>query len=298
MRNIISNLEESNIMEPKENKIGIGRILLIIFLVIAALLVCGYFALRASFRKYLEEHPEVISTDVSSTISQDAPDFTLPLTDGSEAKLSELLKDHEVVVLNIFASWCGPCKFEFPEIEKVYQKHNDKMEIVAVSGDTVLDSMEDMVKYKEEYGLSFLVGMSNESIDSLNVPGFPTTYIIDRNGKIAFSQVGSFRSAEDFEKVVTALMGDNYVEKQVALYTFVVMTSDNKPCPGVQVNLTSDTVNETLTTNENSMATYFTENPQDFKVTLSGLPDGYVSEETEVTTGLDSGYKILYVTKN
>ena len=93
-------------------------------------------------------------------------------------------------------------------------------------------------------------------------------------------------------------MGDNYVEKQVALYTFVVMTSDNKPCPGVQVNLTSDTVNETLTTNENSMATYFTENPQDFKVTLSGLPDGYVSEETEVTTGLNSGYKILYVTKN
>ena len=140
--------------------------------------------------------------------------------------------------------------------------------------------------------------MSNESIDSLNVPGFPTTYIIDRNGKIAFSQVGSFRSAEDFEKVVTALMGDNYVEKQVALYTFVVMTSDNKPCPGVQVNLTSDTVNETLTTNENSMATYFTENPHDFKVTLSGLPDGYVSEETEVTTGLNSGYKILYVTKN
>ena len=97
---------------------------------------------------------------------------------------------------------------------------------------------------------------------------------------------------------ISSEQATDYTENEVALYTFVVMTSDNKPCPGVQVNLTSDTVNETLTTNENSMATYFTENPQDFKVTLSGLPDGYVSEETEVTTGLNSGYKILYVTKN
>ena len=285
-------------MEPQKKKISVGRILLIIFLVLVALLAAGYIGLRIWIKNYLKEHPEKLSTDLSSSIAQDAPDFTLPLTDGSEANLSELLKDHEVVVLNIFASWCGPCKNEFPEIEKVYQKYKDKMEIVAVSGDTTLDSMEDMVKYKEEHSLSFLVGMKNESIDSLQVPGVPTTYIIDRNGKIAFSQTGSFQSAEDFEKVVTSLMGNDYTENEVALYTFVVMTSDNKPCPGVQVNLTSDTVNETLTTNENSMVTYFTENPQDFKVTLSGLPDGYVSEETEVTTGLNSGYKILYVTKN
>ena len=44
------------------------------------------------------------------------PDFTVELCDGSSATLSELLKDHDLVVLNVFATWCGPCKVEFPEI--------------------------------------------------------------------------------------------------------------------------------------------------------------------------------------
>ena len=51
------------------------------------------------------------------------------------------LRNKEVVVLNIFASWCGPCEKEFPDMEKTYQKYKDKMEIVAVSGDLVLDDL-------------------------------------------------------------------------------------------------------------------------------------------------------------
>ncbi len=52
---------------------------------------------------------------------QAMPDFTVSLTDGTTAALSEILKEKELVVLNIFASWCGPCEKEFPEMEKVYQ---------------------------------------------------------------------------------------------------------------------------------------------------------------------------------
>ena len=221
----------------------------------------------------------------------------LPLTDGSEAKLSELLKDKEVVVLNIFASWCGPCEKEFPDMEKTYQKYKDKMEIVAVSGDLVLDEMEDMVKYKEEHNLSFLIGMKNESIDSLKVGGFPTTYIIDRNGRIVFSQSGAFLHEGDFEKVVTSLMGDDYEGKQVALYNFYVTNKDKDRVSGIEIRLYNDTVDETITTGEDGIASYFTQDAQDLKIEILNLPDGYTSNADSITLGIESGTKMITIEK-
>ena len=47
------------------------------------------------------------------------PDFTVSLTDGTTATLSDILKEKDLVVLNIFASWCGPCEKEFPDMENV-----------------------------------------------------------------------------------------------------------------------------------------------------------------------------------
>ena len=281
-------------MEENKKKGSAGKVVLIILGVLAVMGVSGFFALRAFLKSKLEN---MTAPDLSSSISQQAPDVALPLTDGSEAKLSELLKDNEVVVLNIFASWCGPCKKEFPYMESVYEKYKDKMEIVAVSGDLVLDEMEDMIKYKEEHGLTFQVGMKNESIDSLTVGGFPTTYIIDRNGNIAYARTGAFPDEEEFEKVVTSLMGDDYGGKQIASYTFYVVDKDKQLVPGMQIHLSSDTVDETLTTNESGSVSYYTENAQDLKVEILNLPEGYTSNADEIRVGLDSGPKMITIGK-
>ena len=281
-------------MEENKKKGSAGKVVLIILGVLAVMGVSGFFALRAFLKSKLEN---MTAPDLSSSISQQAPDFALPLTDGSEAKLSELLKDNEVVVLNIFASWCGPCKKEFPLMEEVYEKYKDKMEIVAVSGDLVLDEMEDMIKYKEEHKLTFKVGMKNESIDSLTVGGFPTTYIIDRNGNIAYARTGAFPDEEEFEKVVTSLMGDDYSGKQIASYTFYVVDKDKQLVPGMQIHLSSDTVDETLTTNESGSVSYYTENAQDLKVEILNLPEGYTSNADEIRVGLDSGPKMITIGK-
>ena len=281
-------------MEQKKKKGGAGRVILIILIVLAALGAAGYLALRAFIQSKIES---MGVPDLSSSISQKTPDFALPLTDGSEAKLSELLQDHEVVVLNIFASWCGPCEKEFPEMEAVYKKYKDKMEIVAVSGDLVLDSMDDMIKYKEEHGLTFQIGMKNESIDSLTVGGFPTTYIIDRNGNIAYGRTGAFLNGEEFEKIVTSLMGDDYKGKQIASYIFLVRDKGNKLYPGIQIHLSSDTVDEILTTGEDGMANYYTEDAHDLKVEILNLPEGYTSNIDEITVGLDSGAKMITIEK-
>ena len=281
-------------MEQEKKKGGAGRVVLIILGVLAALGVAGYLGLRALVQDQMKK---VNNINLSVAKGQEAPDFALPLTDGSEAKLSELLKDKEVVVLNIFASWCGPCEKEFPDMEKTYQKYKDKMEIVAVSGDLVLDEMEDMVKYKEEHNLSFLIGMKNESIDSLKVGGFPTTYIIDRNGRIVFSQSGAFLHEGDFEKVVTSLMGDDYEGKQVALYNFYVTNKDKDRVSGIEIRLYNDTVDETITTGEDGIASYFTQDAQDLKIEILNLPDGYTSNADSITLGIESGTKMITLEK-
>ena len=279
-------------MEKKKG--GAGRVVLIILGVLAALGFAGYLGLRALVK---DQMSKVNDINLSVSKGQEAPDFALPLTDGSEAKLSELLKDKEVVVLNIFASWCGPCEKEFPDMEKTYQKYKDKMEIVAVSGDLVLDEMEDMVKYKEEHNLSFPIGMKNESIDSLKVGGFPTTYIIDRNGRIVFSQSSAFLHEGDFEKVVTSLMGDDYEGKQVALYNFYVTNKDKDRVSGIEIRLYNDTVDETITTGEDGIASYFTQDAQDLKIEILNLPDGYTSNADSITLGIESGTKMITIEK-
>lgn len=139
---------------------------------------------------------------------QHMADFTVSLTDGTTATLSELLKEKDLVVLNIFASWCGPCENEFPEMEKIYQANKDRMEIVAVSGYED-DTMEIISDYKASHNLSFPMGLAGEDLSYLNVPGYPTTFFIDKSGNVGFIKVGSFPSAEKFEgKVKTFLAAD------------------------------------------------------------------------------------------
>ena len=140
---------------------------------------------------------------------QAMPDFTVSLTDGTSATLSELLKEKDLVVLNIFASWCGPCEREFPEMEAVYQANSDRMVIVSVSGDPG-DTMEMISDYKASHSLSFPMGLAGDALDFLTIPGFPTSIFIDHSGNVGFVKVGAFASQEDFEGKVNTFLSADY----------------------------------------------------------------------------------------
>ena len=137
-------------------------------------------------------------TGIGVEPGQAMPDFTVSLTDGTTATLSELLKEKDLVVLNIFASWCGPCEREFPEMETVYQANSDRMVILSVSGDPG-DTMEMISDYKVGHSLSFPMGLAGDALDFLTIPGFPTSIFIDRSGNVGFVKVGAFANREDFE---------------------------------------------------------------------------------------------------
>ena len=140
---------------------------------------------------------------------QTMPDFTVPLTDGTTASLSALLKEKDLVVLNIFASWCGPCEREFPDMEAVYQANSDKMVILSVSGDPN-DTMDIISAYKDSHSLTFPMGLAGDALDFITAPGFPTTVFIDRGGNVGFIKVGAFAGQEEFADKVNTFLSPNY----------------------------------------------------------------------------------------
>ena len=274
--------------EKSKKKHPVLKVLLIILLIVIVMIGIGVFILFRQYKKYKIELEEA----QKGIIGMEAPDFTVKTTEGEELTLSKVLEEKEVVVLNIFATWCGPCEIEFPEFESTYQKHKDKMEIISLSGDSD-DSMEDIAAYKEDHGLSFPMGTTGEdgTFDFVPVSGYPTTMIVDRNRKVVFCNAGTIREREAFEALVTSFMGDDYDGTPVFLYQ-VNSHDGEKYVPGASVKITSDDGTEReLTTDELGYAYFLSDEMHTYDVAVVSVPDGYALDKLDPQKfGPQSGY--------
>jgi cytochrome c biogenesis protein CcmG/thiol:disulfide interchange protein DsbE len=112
--------------------------------------------------------------------------------DGKEVKLSDY--KGKVVLINFWASWCPPCKEEMPVLEKVYQKYNDKnFVILAVNMDTSEGAMKEFLE-KNRYSFP-IVRIKGEA--GLNIPGLPTSYLVDKDGSVKKIRLGVYRELEE-----------------------------------------------------------------------------------------------------
>ena len=231
------------------------------------------------------------------TVGDTAPDFEVTTTDGQTVTMKELLEGKEALAVVLFATWCGPCEAEFPGMNKVYQKYQDKFSMIALDIDA-LDDEESAKKYADSHNLSFPIAYkSRKELGDFVTNGYPTTVIIDRNGKIAFCRAGSIPSADTFEKVVTTFLGDGYEERQLGLYSICAYVK-NKVVPGVEFTVTSESGTETYTTGEDGTFDIFTDKPEDLKIKVISVPDGYVIDgDGETTSGLLSGSVMLPIKK-
>lgn len=141
------------------------------------------------------------------------------------------------VTVVLFASWCGPCEKEFPEMDEVYQKYQDKLGMIALDID-MLDNEDGAKEYAESHKLSFPIAYTNELKDKYYSSAYPTTLLIDRNGKIGFCRVGSIPDAKTFEKIVTTFMGDGYQERQLGYYT-ICANDGEKYIPDIEFTMIS-----------------------------------------------------------
>jgi cytochrome c biogenesis protein CcmG/thiol:disulfide interchange protein DsbE len=117
-----------------------------------------------------------------------APAFRATTTSSSAPLQVKSLADYkgQVVVLNLWATWCGPCRAEMPSLEKLYHELGPQgLKIVAVSIDQ--PGMEDAIReFKKEFGLTFevLYAPDGKIRDDYQATGFPETFIIGRDGVI------------------------------------------------------------------------------------------------------------------
>jgi cytochrome c biogenesis protein CcmG/thiol:disulfide interchange protein DsbE len=119
-------------------------------------------------------------------------ELNLLTIDGKEVKLSDY--KGKVVLVNFWASWCPPCKEEMPVLEKVYQKYNDKnFVILAVNMDTSEGAMKEFLE-KNRYSFP-IVRIKGEA--GLNIPGLPTSYLVDKDGSVKKIRLGVYRELEE-----------------------------------------------------------------------------------------------------
>lgn len=131
-------------------------------------------------------------------------DFTMKNLDGKDVPLSSF--KGKVVLLNFWATWCGPCKAEIPGFVELQEKYKDKLTIVGYSVDDDADKARTFAtEYKVNYPI--LLGLGREDVQDAYGPiwGIPASFIISKDGKVCRKHLG-IAPKNVFEKEIVALM--------------------------------------------------------------------------------------------
>lgn len=123
------------------------------------------------------------------------PNVALRLLDGTERRLADMV-GKKTLLVNFFATWCVPCRQEMPELESFYHKHRG--EDLLMVGIDVAEPAPAVRRLVAELKLDFPVAVDDrrEAADAFRVPGFPTSYLIGRDGRVALYVAAAIDNAD------------------------------------------------------------------------------------------------------
>ncbi len=188
----------SNVAVPPPGPVhGSGRnplALVVVAVIAAAMLYFGFHMARRSG----PDAPAIVGK------STPAPDFTLEKLSGGNLKLSDLRG--KAVLLNFWATWCGPCKIETPWLVEMQNQYgNQGLQVVGVAMD---DSGKDEIsKFAKDMGVNYPVLLGKEAVGDEygGVPALPESFFIGRDGKIVDRIIGLKGKAEIEDAIKKAL---------------------------------------------------------------------------------------------
>ncbi len=137
-----------------------------------------------------------------------APTYAAVTLDGTEVSTASLMG--KVVLLNVWATWCAPCREEIPLLQTLHEKHRAQgLELVGVSIDATGEE-ESIRGFMTDFGMTYPVWRDpDERIQSLfQALGVPASYLIDRNGVIRWRRLGIIRASDTtFTRALEAALG-------------------------------------------------------------------------------------------
>ncbi|MFC0274069.1 TlpA family protein disulfide reductase [Metabacillus herbersteinensis] len=130
-----------------------------------------------------------------------APNFELQTLSGETVQLADY--QGKKVLLNFWATWCGPCRAEMPDMQKLYDKYEGNVVVLAVNLTNTEKSVESVDAFVKELNLSFPIAIDEEGAinTKYEVLSYPTSYILDEEGRIQTKFAGAM-SYETMESLV------------------------------------------------------------------------------------------------
>jgi len=166
-------------------------------LVVMAVVAAGmlYFGVHAARRS---APPTIVGKATA------APDFTLEALDGKSVRLSDLRG--KAVLLNFWATWCGPCKIETPWLVELQNKYSSQgLQVIGVAMDD--SGKDDIAKFAKDMGVNYPVLLGKEAVGDAygGVPALPESFFIGRDGKIVDKIIGLKGKGEIEDSIKKAL---------------------------------------------------------------------------------------------
>lgn len=137
-----------------------------------------------------------------------APDFTVIDGEGNEVSLSDFVG--KPVIVNFWATWCGPCKVEMPYFDTAWQEYGDEIEFMMVNlTDGFQDTVDGVKEFIEDAGYTFPVYYDTEysGAQAYGVYSIPMTIMVDAEGALYYGMIGTI-SEEKLESAIRSLLAD------------------------------------------------------------------------------------------
>ena len=255
-----------------------------------------YTSLKASLIEALKNaeyyEPEIPGSElVGQKISFETEDI-----DGNVVKSEDIFAEHKITMVNVWGTWCGPCKGELAGLGEMNRGLADKnCAVIGIIEDGLEDGKVEVARgLLEENNVDYLNLIPQEGLlESLDIQGFPSSYFVDSEGTIlAPPVVGAPSDMSSYEEVFNALLaGEEAVvetappvaENGEGVYRVIVADEDGEMVEGAMVQFCSDTSCMMGKTDAEGIASFEAEEGE-YTVHVLKVPEGYEGTNEEFPT--------------
>lgn len=191
-----------DIMNIMRKMAGIILVMVVLIMMVVMIMMVGYDGDNGVVNSGVKENQNESASYQELLEGDAAPDFTANLADGSTFTLSE--QSGKVVLLNFWATWCGPCVGEMPAFEKLYKEYGNEVSILAVN---CLEDEETVRQFISENGYTFPIAFDVEGVVNMKYPtdGIPYTLVIGKDGTVQDIYVGAADADTQYQEYKGAI---------------------------------------------------------------------------------------------